>query len=449
MADGFGVRLRRIRTDQGLRQSDLAGPGISASYISMLETDKREPTPQVVMALAQRLNVSESALIPVEDGADLPIEIRRRLASAEMALRHGDAAFARTTFTELLPLAGLEAAWGLARAEEAIGQLEVALLVYAQVENSARISKDGLRAVRASIAMARCLAQTGDEFRAIGILDGALLTIDEFGLTGSDEHVQAVSALMGAHYSANQFGEATRIAKSLLTMVDDGGSWKARGSAYWNAAGVAEAAGDVVLATKYAERAVALMSEGDDERALARCSVACAWFWLRHPDGSQQLDRIELLLKNAHGWLERCGTVLDLGYAETELARVALLRGDSASALRWARLASDRFGREPRSQAPDTLLVTAEAQMLGGDSTGARITADALEMTLKGLPHTREISMAWRGLADLLKRLGDPESAYRALEGALQANNVDSAPSPGQFVSVLRTVAAETSSVRS
>ena len=85
---------------------------------------------------------------------------------------------------------------------------------------------------------------------------------------------------------------------------------------------------------------------------------------------------------------------------------------------------------------PDSLLVAAEAQLFSGDEAGARETADLLEMNLLGLSHTREMSMAWRGLADLLKRLGDPDAAYQALEGALQANHIDSASLPGRFVSL-------------
>jgi hypothetical protein len=53
-----------------------------------------------------------------------------------------------------------------------------------------------------------------------------------------------------------------------------------------------------------------------------------------------------------------------------------------------------------------------------------------LEMTLQSLPHTREASHTWRGLAELWRRLGRADEAYRALETALDAHSVHSSPMP-------------------
>jgi transcriptional regulator with XRE-family HTH domain len=424
--------LREIRTRQGLTQSDLAGPGISTSYLSMLEHGKRMPTPHVIAVLADKLGVDVSELSPAPVTPELDEDARWRLAAAEMAMQDGDAAFAREAFALLIPVAGLTARWGFARACEAQGDVDAALVGYTEVVALADHAGEPTRSLEASIASARCLAQTRDELRALAVLESALARVEGAGLTGSEAHVQALAALMGCHYSLSQYGEATRIATTLLALVDEGASWKSRASAYWNAAGVAEASGDMTRATTYADRAVALLSEGDDERALARCTVACAWFWLRHPDVLERLDHIEDMLLGALRRLERCGSRVDLAYAETELGRVALLRGHPAEALDWADRAVLRLGTEVRAQAPDALLVRAEAQWLGGDSEGARVSADLLEMTLQSLPHTREASMTWRGLADLWKRMGDVAAAYRALEGALQVQSipVPQAPAP-------------------
>lgn len=347
-----------------------------------------------------------------------------------MALAGGDPAFARTAFAELVGEAGLPAVWGLARADEAGGDLEAAVSGYGRSQDLALEAGDAARSLEASTALARCLAQTRDELRALSVLTEALERVDEAGLTGSDQHVQALSALLGCHYSLGQLGEATRIATDLLALVDHGGSWKARASAYWNAAGVAEAAGDMSRATTYADRAVALLSEGDDERALARCTVACAWFWLRHPDAVDRLDHIEEMLIGALSRLEQCGSTVDLAYAETELARVALLRARPDVALSWADRAVARLGTDVRAQAPDALLVRAEAQWLSDDAVGARASVDRLEMTLLSLPHTREAALTWRSVADLWKRMGEPDAAYRALERALHAQSIHAAPIP-------------------
>ena len=430
VAQTFGALLRQLRTQRGLTQSDLAGPGISASYLSMLEHGKRKPTPHVIADLAARLGVDVSQLSPATAPEHLPDEIRWRLAAAELALANGDPAFARTEFAALVPSAGLSAAWGLARASESVGDLEAALVDYHLALELADEVDQPLRALDACIAIARCNFSTRDELRAIAVLESALERVRASGLNGSDQHAQALSALMGCHTSLNQLTPATRIATDLLALVDTGGTWRARGSAYWNAALVAEAAGDLTQATAYADRAVALLSEGDDERALARCSCACAWFWLRHPDGPNRLDDIERLLLDARRRLQQCGTAGDLANAETELGRVSLLRAQPADALAWADSALARLGLEERAQTPDALLVRGEAQWMGSDTVDATATADQLEMTLQSLPHTREAAHTWRGLAELWRRLGRTDDAFRALETALEASSVHSSPMP-------------------
>jgi transcriptional regulator with XRE-family HTH domain len=426
----FGALLREVRLAHGLTQSDLTGPGISASYVSLLEHGKREPTAHVLAQLAARLGVDVADLTPVPAPAALPDETRWRLSGAELALVNGEPAYARAEFAALVQVAGLPAVWGLARSSEALGDLEAALAEFHAAADLADELHETLRALDARIALARCYFSTRDELRAIAVLETALALVHTSGLSGSDQHAQALSSLMGCHTSLGQLGEATRIAAVLLDLVESGGTWRARGSAYWNAALVAEAAGDLSAATAYADRAVALFSEGDDERSLARVSAACAWFWLRHPDGPDRLDDIERMLLDARETLQQCGTQGDIANAETELARVALLRATPDDALAWADSAIERLGLEARAQTPDALLARGEALWMSGDVAAALATADTVEMTLQSMPQTREAAHTWRGLAELWNRLDRTDQAFRALERALDAHAVHASPMP-------------------
>ena len=69
--DTFGARLRRLRSERGLLQSDLVGDGVSASYVSLLESGRRQPTPPVAAALANRLGVPLALLLNGASDADL------------------------------------------------------------------------------------------------------------------------------------------------------------------------------------------------------------------------------------------------------------------------------------------------------------------------------------------------------------------------------------------
>jgi tetratricopeptide (TPR) repeat protein len=430
MDSEFGRRLRALRTEQGLQQSDLAGPGVSVSYVSMLENGNREPTERVIRHLARVLKVQPHELTGPVPSEQLDDAQRLQIAAAEFALANGEHHRAAGEFASLEPILGLPATWGLARALEGMGDLELSLKTLDRVVQQADDAGDDQLLVRAHIARSRCLGDSGEHADALQAALSATGVANVAGLTGTDDHAQAMSTLMARYYWVGDMANAETTARELLELVDAGSSWKARGSAYWNAAGVAEANGDLPRAVQYAQRAVALMSEGDDERLWGRCAVACAWFWMRQVDAAEHLVEIQAMLDQAERKLSLSGTEIDHAYLETEQARAALLSGSAPTAIELCTRALERLGTEPRAEAGTALLVLAESQYEVEDPAGALATADRLEMTLHSLQHNRSAANSWRGLADLYKRLGADDAAYRALEHALNAHAISVTPTP-------------------
>ena len=62
MGNGFGEKLRAERLERGLTQAELGKDLYSPSYISLLETGRREPTAEVIEELARRLELAPKAL---------------------------------------------------------------------------------------------------------------------------------------------------------------------------------------------------------------------------------------------------------------------------------------------------------------------------------------------------------------------------------------------------
>src|SRR3954467_2028418 len=106
MLTTFAERLRDQRRAAGLSQTELAGDGLSPSYISLLESGRRRPSPAVASLLAANLGRSTSQLLEGE-----PSEHERRIqlewAYAELALRHDGAEEAVTRLKALLEEADL------------------------------------------------------------------------------------------------------------------------------------------------------------------------------------------------------------------------------------------------------------------------------------------------------------------------------------------------------
>src|SRR4051812_44632647 len=96
-----GQRIRELRSDRGLSQEQLAGPGVSASYVSLIESGHRRPSRSALDSIAAALGTTADFL----EHGDAAVSRRR----AELSLRHaqllldsGAAAEAETRFRALL-----------------------------------------------------------------------------------------------------------------------------------------------------------------------------------------------------------------------------------------------------------------------------------------------------------------------------------------------------------
>ncbi len=77
-----GTRLRERRLAQGLRQADVAqAAGVSASYLNLIEHNRRRVTPEVLVALSQVLGVPVAALREGAEGTLLE-DLRAAAAAA-------------------------------------------------------------------------------------------------------------------------------------------------------------------------------------------------------------------------------------------------------------------------------------------------------------------------------------------------------------------------------
>jgi len=131
MSPTLGQRVRALRKEQGLSQADLAGDLVSPSYVSLIEAGRRSPEREVLEGLARKLGCSSlylsSGVAPEEI-----TEQRLQLQFAEIAYANGSMDEAHEQFTRLVGANSgeirLGALWGLARTEEFLGNLHVALI---------------------------------------------------------------------------------------------------------------------------------------------------------------------------------------------------------------------------------------------------------------------------------------------------------------------------------
>lgn len=438
----FGQRLRQLRLGVGMAQSELAGEGVSASYVSLLESGKRTPTALVVRALAARLGCDESLLTSGLDGEDLK-RLELSVKYAELALLNGeskDALDQARLVIESSLAAPPDVLWRARRAHatalENLGRLEEAVREVEQLHTEAVAQRRWADALRLLVQVARCYKEAGDIAHALTVAQAGLELVERYELTGTDAHAELASTVIGLHYVQGNHVRADLLADEVLKQLEEHGSRRARGAVYWNASLNAEGRGDVEKAVVLAERALALYAEGDDERALARLRVAHAWLMLRSaPPRTQQAAK---LLEEARAVLVDTGTEVDVAYCETELGRAAILLGDARAGLKWGRAAVKRLGAKPRLQTAHARLVVARALLTVGKNAEAVAEYRAAAATLGGLGISRQSASAWRELADAFTQLHLFEDAAMAYQQALSEAGVRAAPDvnyPGAGVS--------------
>ena len=261
----------------------------------------------------------------------------------------------------------------MARALEAHGDLPGAIerIEWLLEEHrAARAEQPGLLVLLNT--QCRLYREVGDISHSIALGERALDEVRLLGLIGSEEEIRLASTLVASYWERGDWVKAELMAREVVTRAEAHGSPRSRGSAYWNASLSASSVGGVTLAIELAERAIAMLSETEDERSLARLRTDFAWILLcQH---SPDLPRVGDLLGKAYAKLSEIGVDTDLAYCETELARYHLAAGrpnrrwntpiarssGSPAGMCWRRRGSrssgrtswPRWGRRPRACRP-------------------------------------------------------------------------------------------------
>jgi transcriptional regulator with XRE-family HTH domain len=428
----LGDRLRAARTARGLTQAELAGDDLSVGYVSRIEAGHRRPSSKVLVELARRLDTPVDLLLQGVAPRELD-EIRLTLDFAELSLESGEAPEAEARAGEVLQRAReasledmyVRARFIHARALEAQGRLDDAILEYESlVEES-----DGLLRVTVGISLSRSYRESGDLSRAIETAESILAQLDETGLKGSDEAVQLALSLSAAYFERGDTGHAVRLCRKAMARAEELGSPTARASAYWNASVLESERGAIGAAVPLAERALALLSEGQDARNLARLRTQLGSMQLRLDP--PEVDAAREQLEQAGRDLEwsSAGTV-DVAWNDVELARAQFLCGDTTAARELSRRVHDAV----RTQAP---LVAAEAKAMEGraaaaegDLDGAARAYQEAVHTLTGIGADRSAAQLWFDLAGLLEEVGQMDASRDAYRSAAASSGLQVAPRP-------------------
>ncbi|NUR06142.1 MAG: helix-turn-helix domain-containing protein [Nocardioidaceae bacterium] len=418
----IGTRIRELRVAKGLTQTALAGDGISAGYVSLIESGKRTPSAAMVKAIAIRLGVTEDEIL-LDEAARETERYRMEVNFARLALASGDPHEAVRTLgpvpvNTLVGQVAYDAALVMAEAYAQLGDMEKGVTYLESLVTRARQDSAWITLAVAATSMIVMLGQSGDVDAAVDLGRAALDDVEHNGLGGTDEHLRLGATYVWALQERGDLLTATRKVEDLISVADRVGTLRGRGSIYWNAAIVAQSRGRVSDAIRLTDRAVALFGEQEDSRDLPRLRLQYAELLLSHEvpqarEAIAQLDRAE-----AEDALT--GSKVDLGTAAIIRGRASLYLGSLDDAAEQAARALQLLGPSDHSHRADALILLGDVGVARYDAELARDAFDEARHVLSGMEQSRATARLWRDLGDSLREFDDLPGAMTAYDSSLR-----------------------------
>jgi tetratricopeptide (TPR) repeat protein len=415
----LGARVKNARLAAGLTQTQLGGPEATVSYVSRIESGHRRPDPRVLDAFAERLGVSVEELL---DGPPAVNEQETKLAVdfVALSLELGDAADALAQAERLLADPDVPGSFAerlgflRGRALESLGRLDDAAEVY---EELLAARPKGAFALGCGVALSRCYRERGDLIRAIKIGEQQLTYATQHGLAACDEAIQLTVTVAAAYHQRGDSEYAVTLCRGAIEVAEQTGSPRGRAAAYWNASILEMEAGAVSGAVVLASKALALLSEGSDNRSLGRLrsQLGVMQLQLEPPEVDEALANLTAagaqMVHSSAGSIDRLRN-------DVALARATLMNGDVLHAHDIAADVFERSQSDAPTLAADARALQGLAALASGDSaTAAGMFKHAVHI-LTGVGADREAGQLWFELGALLESVGEADAALQAYRSA-------------------------------
>lgn len=204
----FGIRLRTIRQNRGISQAQLTGPGMSAAYLSRLESGSRPPTDRAVAYLCDKLD------LPLSSFQAEPTD--RTAETLAMVVSGSDAEDATRMLLDTVqqgvpthPALRWQSLWMLAENQRKSGaRQDQQRTLQSLTELSDQIEHPHLQ-VRARVQLARCQRTTGDVPAAHRMATEAYALATEHQLSRSDL-TRTLLVLISVEAETGQAGRGPR-----------------------------------------------------------------------------------------------------------------------------------------------------------------------------------------------------------------------------------------------
>ena len=425
----LGDRIRQLRINRGMTQTELAGERFSKEYLSQIERGKTRPTDETVSWLAARLGVDSGFL---ESGVSTSDQDR-----AESIISRDEAAIESQQYTEAVEmLEAVVASLGAASAPE----LELRALL---AEGWARMYVSEIRKAVAVLTRARILSEDpvftdvdraevlfrlgacrwnlSSIATASALFTEALDLAERSGLPCDRLRSNILGWRSRCHQRQRDWEAAREDVERALELAEAMNDERTVAHHYFQASLIAERKGQWVLARSYAEKAKTIYERVADRVNEGKLlnNLGGLNFLLGKP------DEAIAYLKDAFRVALEVGSNVDAAYAVSSLAQVHLRTNEVKLAEEHSRHAIELLdGRvEFIDEIGNAQLVLGRALLEQDRLDEASEMFDCAETSFEQLSSASHRAAAWVAKGDLAAKLGDDRKAahlYRRAAESLQ-----------------------------
>ena len=404
-----GQRVREAREAAGLTQRQLAFPGCTAAYISLIEGGTRVPSYQILREFSQRLGVQAEYL--ATGASDTPES--DPLFTAELAARLGDREQARSAYQAIIDADSRPAQ--VAQARVGLGLLAFESGDHAQ---AIELLEQGLADTTAGPSSAVAADRLGRAYAHTGRFDEALALFNRY-LAAAKERGDLLDCIRFSVLLANtqidrcDYGAAESVLSEILDNAKEAADPADRAFVYWTQSRLHSAQGEPELASRYVRLALTALEQTEHSDYVANAFLLLAMLENDQGHSSEAL----VLLGQAEPAVQDSGNRYNIGRLELERARAELglgLREEAASrALGSLPLLADTSP----TNAGRSYVVAASIFNDLGDQTKA---LELYELAVETFPaDDRHVAEAYGAMAEIAKSAGRKDDALEYLERAL------------------------------
>ncbi len=368
----LGQRIRQLRTRRGLTQQDLAGEDYSKSYISAIEQGKTRPSLEALQRLSSRLEVPAGNLLDPDAPGFLPADIESmpRRVRRKRGVRAGDVGGAYDPAQQDLQISQAELFIYMGRAGQALEMLRPML----PDENAAPGATNRPRPLdlsqqqKAYYLASLAAVQTGNATEALGYVQKGMQLATRIGdresleqmrlilgivyyqadqpLSALEQHrmcldavksdvvrdpnfkLRVLSNIAADYWALHDNERAIDTYHSGLDLLKDLNSVERQASIFWDMATGYGEARHYTAAKTVAAKALSIYEALDNMQTVAKMESRYGNILIETGD----VEQAEEYLRHSLQMAESLNSEVDRAVSLTNLARLALHRGDLGAA---------------------------------------------------------------------------------------------------------------------